>query len=134
MQILAFEAKAMPCDLPCVSYMALYIISLHIIQSNSRTSTHHWRLNVEEGKVQAAVADSSLDSGLPGFGDVPDDPLLSLLTNKVALETGGWQLLADSSCKEDCNKKVNRFEESCVRSCRFRIQKYIDSKKMLHGY
>ena len=97
----------MSCDLPCMSYMALYIVSMHIIQSNSRTSTHHWRLNVEEGKVQAAVADSSLNSGLPGYNDVPDDPLLSILTNKVTLETGEWQLLAESSCKEGCNKKPN---------------------------
>lgn len=97
----------MSCDLPCMSYMALYIVSMHIIQSNSRTSTHHWRLNVEEGKVQAAVADSSLNTGLPGYGDVPDDPLLSILTNKVTSESGEWQLSADSSCKEDCKKKSN---------------------------
>ena len=86
--------------------MALYIVSMHIIQSNSRTSTHHWRLNVEEGKVQqAAVADSSLNRGFPGYND---DPVLSILTNnKVTLETGEWQLLAESSCKEGCNKKPN---------------------------
>ncbi len=99
----------MSCDLPCMSYVALYIVSMHIIHSNSRTSTHHWRLNVEEGKVQAAVADSSLDNGLPGYGDVPDDPLLSILTNKVQLETGEWQLVGEPSCKdEECSRQEKR--------------------------
>lgn len=37
-------------DVPCLTYMALYILSFHILQVNSRTSTH-WKLNSEEGKI-----------------------------------------------------------------------------------
>lgn len=37
-------------DVPCITYMALYILSLHVIQTNTRASTG-WRLDLEEGKI-----------------------------------------------------------------------------------
>lgn len=40
-------------EVPCISYMALYILSFHILQSNSRTSTL-WKLNIEEDKIVEA--------------------------------------------------------------------------------
>lgn len=38
-------------DIPCASVVALYTCFLHISSTNSRTS-HHWKLNVDEGKVR----------------------------------------------------------------------------------
>lgn len=72
-------------DLPGVSYMALYIVSMHVVSSNSRTSTgaNHWRLNTDEGKVvQADGSDSE------GF---EEDGLLNILTRKVT-ENGEWRV------------------------------------------
>ena len=96
----------MSCDLPCMSYMALYIISMHIIHSNSRTSTHHWKLNLDEGKVMAAAGSEEGSGTGTGLFDVPEDPLLSLLTNKVT-NNGEWRLEAESTCKDDCRRNVN---------------------------
>ena len=84
--------------------MALYVISLHIIQTNSRTSTHHWKLNVEEGKVQAAApagGSASPSSPSHGLDVVADDPLFSILTNKVTMN-GEWKLDGDQTCRENC--------------------------------
>ena len=87
-------------DLPCVSYMALYIVSMHILNTNSRTSTH-WKLNAESGKVQAAMAAS-------GEGDsdgIFEDPLMSILTSKVTLDNGEWRLDARPVCSHDCQRR-----------------------------
>ncbi|XP_047111478.1 uncharacterized protein LOC124788289 [Schistocerca piceifrons] len=51
-------------DVPCLTYMALYILSFHVLQSNSRTSTL-WKLNAEEGKIMEA-------SHFPGIVTLPD--------------------------------------------------------------
>lgn len=40
-------------EVPCITYMALYILSFHILQSNSRTS-NLWKLNIEEDKIVEA--------------------------------------------------------------------------------
>ncbi|GFO26618.1 tetratricopeptide repeat protein 17-like [Plakobranchus ocellatus] len=51
----------MVCDMPCMSYMALYVISMHLVNSSSRsgTSSQHWKLNVSAGKVEPAKASSN---------------------------------------------------------------------------
>lgn len=74
----------MTCDLPCVSYMALYIVSMHIVNSNSRSSTgsNHWRLNHEEGKVVPADENDEKRT---------DDELMGILTLKV-VEDGEWRV------------------------------------------
>lgn len=87
-------------DLPCMSYMAVYIISMHIIQTNSRTSTH-WKLNMETGTVQTAAA-----------ADNDDDPMLSILTNKIPLAQGGWKLQAEDTCNHECQKDLDERNES----------------------
>ncbi|XP_074655454.1 uncharacterized protein LOC141909025 [Tubulanus polymorphus] len=98
----------MVCDLPCMSYMALYIISMHVIHSNSRTSTH-WKLS--DGRVvQAMPPDSTQDhhhhhhmaadqsllrDEETGVGSETDpDPLLGILTTNKVLFNGGWKLEA----------------------------------------
>jgi len=90
----------MAADLPSVSYLALYIVSVHLVNTNSRTSTH-WRLNLDSGKVEDVVAMAA--SGDPVNG-VADDPLLSLLASRVATPEGEWRLDAgsSSSCYANC--------------------------------
>ena len=95
----------MPSEVPCSGYMALYILSMHIINTNSRTSTH-WKLDIGSGKVQAAVA----AGGVEGIEDSVEDPLLrdpllAILTNKVSTENGEWRLEPEAVCTEECSKK-----------------------------
>ena len=86
--------------------MALYIISMHVINSNSRTS-QHWRLNLDEGKVQAAVADSESghnhDPMDRGLGENNIDPVLNILTKKKTRNNGDWTVEMESVCT-DCEK------------------------------
>jgi len=90
----------MAADLPSVSYLALYIVSLHLVNTNSRTSTH-WKLNRDSGMVEDVVAMAA--SGDSGSG-LADDPLLSLLANRVETPDGEWKLEAgsSSSCYANC--------------------------------
>ena len=98
----------MPYDLPCISYMALYMISMHIVHTNSRTSTH-WKLNVETGKVQTATAAAGSDD--QGSESI-EDPLMSILTKKIPLYNGGWKLEAEQTCADDCPNNTDEKNES----------------------
>lgn len=79
-------------DLPGVSYMALYIVSMQIVSSNSRSSTgsNHWKLSTDEGKVIQSSDHS----------DVETDDLMNILTNKV-VENGEWRIIKKA---EHCGK------------------------------
>ena len=95
----------MASDLPCGSYMALYIVSMHILNTNSRTSTH-WKLDTDSGKVQAAALAADGGESIGATGSAPDDPLLSLLTNKITLDNGEWRLESEEpTCSDDSCQK-----------------------------
>jgi len=81
--------------------MALYIVSMHIIHSNSRTSTH-WKLNLEEGKVQPQATVAGGDGFL--LETPEDDPLMNILTNKLPGENGGWRLESQDTCSDECRE------------------------------
>lgn len=90
-------------DLPSVSYMALYIVSMQIVNSNSRSSagSNHWKLSADEGRVIP---------GDPSDGDT--DNLMNILTNKV-VENGEWRILekkehCDQHRLKDCSKGENQ--------------------------
>ena len=92
----------MAIDVSSVSYLALYIVSVHVLDTNSRTSTH-WRLNADTGKVEIAAlaADSDANSAIVAF---PNDPMLSMLASRVSLANGEWKLEADPpSCYDSCS-------------------------------
>lgn len=82
-------------DLPCISYMAMYIISVHIVNSNSRSSVgaNHWKLSLEEGKVLQANDDKLAGT----LGNPDDDPLFKILTNK-RIEDGQWLVDNEQDC------------------------------------
>ncbi|CAG5127291.1 unnamed protein product [Candidula unifasciata] len=113
----------MACDLPCMSYMALYIISMHIVNSNSRnsgsSSSHHWKLNLSTGKVQPAKAEtgSSVNSNKHNSSDSSvnhnkqdsdkntdssfEDNVWEILTNKVVKADGEWVVTSPDSDYSD---------------------------------
>ena len=72
---------------------------MHIINSNSRTSTH-WKLNSENGKVQTAMAAG-------GDSDF-EDPLMSILATRATFGNGEWRLDASQVCSENCHSKERR--------------------------
>lgn len=86
-------------DLPSVSYLALYIVSVHILNTNSRTSTH-WKLNPDSGKVEVAALVASGD----GSGGLVTDPLLDILTSRVEMPNGEWKLEAEQTCYQNCRR------------------------------
>ena len=73
----------MTCDMPCMSYMALYIVSMHIVNSNSKSSvgSNHWKLNLDEGKVVQTEENGG-----------NSDSVMNILTNKV-IENGQWKIM-----------------------------------------
>ncbi|XP_033764152.1 uncharacterized protein LOC117345235 [Pecten maximus] len=93
-------------DLPSVSYMALYIVSMHIVSSNSRSSTgaNHWRLNADEGKVVQAE-----ESENDGF---LEDGLMTILTRKVT-ENGEWRV-EDEQKQIPCDRITDRTVSSPI--------------------
>lgn len=72
-------------DVPCITYMALYILSFHILQSNSRTSTL-WKLNAEEGKIVEASHFPRIVT-LPGLNNDPytteNDHIFDIITSTI---------------------------------------------------
>ena len=73
----------MSADFPGISYMALYIISLHIVNSNTRVGSNHWKLNVDEGKVIQATEDVTDSQN--------NDDMMNILTDKI-YENGEWKV------------------------------------------
>lgn len=65
---------------PCLTYMALYILSFHILQSNSRTS-NLWKLNAEEGKI---VEGSPFPKIVPiSETQSTEDPVFNIITSTI---------------------------------------------------
>lgn len=65
--------------------MALYILSFHILQSNSRTSTL-WKLNPEDGKIIEASNKfpNILTTIRPAADNTAiDDPIFNIITSTV---------------------------------------------------
>lgn len=72
-------------EVPCVTYMALYILTFHVLQSNSRTSTL-WKLNPEDGKIIEASSNFPhlVTTIRPSTDDIPvDDPIFNIITSTV---------------------------------------------------
>ena len=96
----------MAADLPVVSYVALYIAAVYVVETSSRTSTH-WRLNSDTGKVEivAFAADGGSSS------ETPHDPVLQMLSSRVLVGNGEWKLEAGPSpCCNACHSQSESFE------------------------
>lgn len=84
---------------PCITYMALYILTFHILQTNSRTSTF-WKLNVEDGKItEVNHFPSIVTSTLPN--DNGDDPIFNIITSTVHFGKSWTKRSAENYCT-DC--------------------------------
>ncbi|KAL0268990.1 UNVERIFIED_CONTAM: hypothetical protein PYX00_010745 [Menopon gallinae] len=90
-------------EVPCLTYMALYILSFHVIQSNSRTSTL-WKLNAEEGKI--------VEGGpFPKVVTIPepqttDDPVFSIITSTIHYGES-WTKRSVESLSPDCQSRFS---------------------------
>ena len=93
-------------DLPCMSYMAMYIISVHILNSNSKSSVgaDHWKLNLDEGKVLQAENEKTA-----GSSDSHDDHLFSILTS-TRFENGEWRVDSQIECVHCQHKEHENME------------------------
>jgi len=93
---------------PCITYMALYILTFHILQTNSRTSTF-WKLNVEDGKIiEVNQFPSVVTSVLPNENN--DDPIFNIITSTVHYGKSWTKRSAENYCT-DCqsiNSSSNR--------------------------
>uniref|UniRef100_A0A1B6D116 Uncharacterized protein n=1 Tax=Clastoptera arizonana TaxID=38151 RepID=A0A1B6D116_9HEMI len=68
-------------DLPCIPFVALYMLTFHIIQTNSRTATF-WKLNAENGKIIEASHFPSLVTTISPNENI-DDPIFNIITSTV---------------------------------------------------
>lgn len=80
--------------MPCITYMTLYILSLHVIQSNSRASTG-WRLDPEEGKiVQTTIYPNA-------FGpQSTEDLIFDIISSTVHVGNTWTKTVSGNLCKE----------------------------------
>lgn len=114
-----YTLSKMVFEVPYISYAAMYIVSVHFISCNSRTSSH-WRVNLEQGKVVTA------DSHLNMFDDgdhnknIADnkrehDLAFSIITSCKPQSDGEWSVNAGmrvsstnsdgTICSTKCDKK-----------------------------
>ncbi|XP_039296500.1 uncharacterized protein LOC111052074 [Nilaparvata lugens] len=94
-------------EIPCLTYMALYILSFHILQSNSRTSTL-WKLNAEEGKIIEASHFPKLVTLSAQPEEVEEDPIFNIITSTVIHYGKTWtKRSADSSDNLYCTDCEN---------------------------
>ena len=93
-----------------MSYMAMYIISVHIVNSNSKSSVgaNHWKLNIEEGKVLQADDETAGNSK-----GSEDDHLFTILKNR-RVENGEWKVDSELEC-QSCQSNNFHREESVER-------------------
>lgn len=94
-----YKLKYIMGESPCITYMALYILTFHILQTNSRTSTF-WKLNVEDGKIiEVNKFPSIVTSVLPN--DNIDDPIFNIITSTVHYGKAWTKRSAENYCT-DC--------------------------------
>lgn len=98
----------MSADFHSASLLALYIVSVHILHTNTKSSTH-WKLNIDSGKVVASplVAESSSE-GLysPNVDRRVNDPMMDMLVaSHTYMKNGIWRIAGDHNCYDSCSWK-----------------------------
>lgn len=71
-------------ELPYIQLLACYVLSFHILSTNSKTSTL-WKLNVEESKIVEASHFRQVLT-IPSDGNhfvLEDDPVFNIITSTV---------------------------------------------------
>lgn len=85
-------------DVPCITYMALYILSLHVIQSNTRASTG-WRLDLDEGRIVQTTVYTS------GYGpQATEDLIYDIITSTVHVGNTWTKTAPSGSLCKECHK------------------------------
>lgn len=106
---------------PCITYMALYILTFHILQTNSRTSTF-WKLNVEDGKItEVNHFPSIVTSTLPN--DNGDDPIFNIITSTVHFGKSWTKKSAENYCT-DCQSANSSHRQAQTQPTSINTQAY----------
>ena len=99
------------------TYMALYIVTVHVLHTSSRTSTH-WRLNAQSGRVEADPPLAASGCSGEEEGDGPADPLMEMLVNnRVNVKDGEWRLTERAQsegarrCYDSCTQQQQQSQE-----------------------
>ncbi|XP_059470213.1 tetratricopeptide repeat protein 17-like [Neocloeon triangulifer] len=69
-------------EMPCVTFLALYILSFHVLHINSKTSTY-WKLT-EDGKIEPSPVQLP---GLAADSAFEEDEVFNIITSTVRLGT-----------------------------------------------
>lgn len=90
-------------EMPCVTFLALYILSFHVLHINSRTSTY-WKLS-EDGKIEAssvhlASGEFPTPSGETGLDE---DEIFNIITSTVRYGTM-WSKHENEATCVDCQQ------------------------------
>lgn len=83
-------------DVPYLTYMAVYVLSFHVLQSNSRTSTL-WKLNPEEGKI----VEGKLVGTVVQPSETTEDPVFSIITSTIHYGKS-WVKRSEDTFSENC--------------------------------
>ncbi|CAB3378764.1 Hypothetical predicted protein [Cloeon dipterum] len=85
-------------EMPCVTFLALYILSFHVLHINSRTSTY-WRLS-EDGKIEPSPVQLP---GLAGDTGLEEDEVFNIITSTVRFGTM-WSKRDDENICSECQQ------------------------------
>ena len=82
----------MALDLPCITYMAFYVVSVGVVTSNTRSATH-WKLQQENGElmVRPVIEDPVKVAS--------EDPILSILAQNYGFD-GAAEIGECSTCDD----------------------------------
>lgn len=103
-------------DMPYITILAYYVLSFHIISTNSRSSTL-WKLNPEDSKIVEASHFHQIVTIPGGLSDrhlvVEDDPVFNIITSTVHFGQFWTKQSVEYYCT-DCNnfdKNAEGFSE-----------------------
>jgi hypothetical protein len=90
-------------EMPCVTFLALYILSFHVLHINSRTSTY-WKLS-DDGKIEASsvhLAGGEFPSP-SGEAGLDEDEIFNIITSTVRYGTM-WSKHENEAACVDCQQ------------------------------
>jgi len=93
-------------EMPCVTFLALYILSFHVLHINSRTSTY-WKLS-EDGKIEPSPGHLSGGDfpGLSGEPGLDEDEVFNIITSTVRFGTM-WSKRDNEPTCVDCQQSTS---------------------------
>jgi len=85
-------------DGPCLTFVTIYLLSMHVIQSNSKSSTV-WRLAIQDDRIVGSKSEED-----------PEDPIFSIITSTVNV--------GESWTKSPCSNNLGSCDSTNATSSR----------------